>query len=506
VYDDTPPPPYDDDVAGGTVTPLRRPDHDPAAERALLAALLQNPEIIETALDQLDGDEFYTPHHELIFEAIRDTLQADGVIPDPVTVATHLKTTGDLPKVAHLLPELITLQANPLNVAAYTRTIREHAIRRRALTDLTRALQKVEAGTLDRLDLIADALVDTADNIAHHAAGITTHGDGPHYVTFTGLFNKPKTPTPWAISPILAAGRISLMYSPGKTGKSLIAMEAAAALATGRPALATDHTRPPTHVLYIDQEMTEEDWADRLRDMGYTAADEPLLAEYLHLAQLHAWPPMDTPAGGKAVHDAVKKTGATVVIIDTASKVIAGEENSNDTQQQFYRSTLIPLKREGVAVLVLDHTGKDLEKGARGGSAKTDNIDLAFELIKRGRDTLTLRCTHARFRDDILEQPVVLRRGDQPLMHHLEPLGLSAEAAGSVRPTFLMERVSRWVEANPGQSKTTIETAVKGKAEYVRLALELLVSEHYIETRPGARNATTHYSLRRFEEEVETDD
>ena len=117
-----------------------------------------------------------------------------------------------------------------------------------------------------------------------------------------------------------------------------------------------------------------------------------------------------------------EQTKARAVIIDTASKVIAGEENSNDTQQAFYRNTVVPLKRTGVAVLVLDHTGKDIERGARGGSAKTDNVDLAFELLIRGKDTLSLKNTHARFRDAALEDKVTYlkRITDPELRHHVE--------------------------------------------------------------------------------------
>ena len=248
--------------------------------------------------------------------------------------------------------------------------------------------------------------------------------DNPPGITFVNwndLFNKPRTPTEWLARPLLASGRVTLLYSPGKTGKSLIAMEIAAGLATGTPVFG-GQTRDAMNVLYIDQEMTEEDWLERLTDMGYKPGDAQFLTDHLFLAQLQAWPPMDTFAGGAMVAATAEQTKARAVIIDTASKVIAGEENSNDTQQAFYRNTVVPLKRTGVAVLVLDHTGKDIERGARGGSAKTDNVDLAFELLIRGKDTLSLKNTHARFRDAALEDKVTYlkRITDPELRHHVE--------------------------------------------------------------------------------------
>jgi hypothetical protein len=236
--------------------------------------------------------------------------------------------------------------------------------------------------------------------------------------------------------------------------------------------------------------------------MGYNTFDEHRLSEHLHLAQLQAWPPLDSTAGGTMLQGEAHRVGASVVIIDTISKLIVGEENSNDTQQALYRHTIVPLKRAGIAVLILDHTGKDTERGARGGSAKTDNIDLAFELLLRGRDMLTLRCSHARFRDDSLTHPTFLRRTSGPLAHMIEDAPTNVHGPG-LRPTHLMEKVSRYVELNPGATRTLIETSKLGKIPYVRAAIDLLVMEGYIETEHGPRNATNHTSVKPYREAEE---
>lgn len=504
-YDDEPPVDQYGDHYPDVVTPIRSATHaNLDAERAVLGALLVAPQTAEALYDAIDGDDFYEPRHQAIWDAAHTARLRDGVPPDVITITAEFRDHGQVAKLSPLLPDLATACPNPSLALKYAADVRNTARQRRVALALGVAQQRIATSSPELLELhLGDVLQDITDQATRFAA---THSrSNVNYVAFNGIFAKPRTPTQWVIAPLLAAGRITLLYAPGKTGKSLVAMESAAAIATGRPAFATDTPTGPQHVLYIDQEMTEDDWIDRLAEMGYGAADEPNLNTYLHLAQLQAWPPMDTPAGGAAVETAARQTGATTVIIDTASKVIAGEENSNDTQQAFYRHTLIPLKRAGIAVMVLDHTGKDLERGARGGSAKTDNIDLAFELLKRGRDVLTLRCSHARVRDELLDEPLQLRRTTSPLAHRIEHLGLSDEAAGSTRPTFLMDRVSRYVEANPRQSKNAIETAVKGKAEYVRLALELLVAEQYVEVTKGPRNTSTHMSIRPFREEGQTD-
>lgn len=495
-YTDSDAPPADN------VLPLRPQTlANPAAERALLGAILLEPARAADLENHVNPDDFYEPRNEQIWDAIFAVLHRDGIEPDHIMVTDHLRQTGQLARIGGTyLPELIQACPTPSQAAHYATLIRDAARLRDIDTAATRLHHLVSTASVDNIDYAIAESLQTLDTIAARTGPATRTGT-VQYVTFDGLFTRPRQPIHWVIAPLLAAGRVSLLYSPGKTGKSLIAIEAAAAIATGRTALATSHASPPQHVLYIDQEMTEDDWLDRLTDMGYSTSDERLLAEHLHLAQLQSWPAMDTAAGGQAVEAEALRVGATTVIIDTASKVIAGEENANDTQQAFYRNTLVPLKRAGIAVLVLDHTGKDLERGARGASAKTDNIDLAFELLQRGRDLLTLRCTHHRVRDELLDEPTFLRRTSAPLAHVIEDNPSGAYNGPGMRPTHLMEKVSRYVEANPGASKTSIETAVKGKVEYVRLALELLVLESYIATERGTRNTQMHTQIKPFRED-----
>lgn len=59
-----------------------------------------------------------------------------------------------------------------------------------------------------------------------------------------------------------------------------------------------------------------------------------------------------------------------MVVIDTISRAVGGEENDNDTWLNFYQYTGLRLKQAKVSVIRLDHTGKDLTEGERGGSAK----------------------------------------------------------------------------------------------------------------------------------------
>lgn len=105
-----------------------------------------------------------------------------------------------------------------------------------------------------------------------------------------------------------------------------------------------------------------------------------------------------------------------VVVIDTVSRSIRGEENENDTWLNFYRATGLALKQAGVALVRLDHTGKDETKGQRGGSAKSGDVDAVWRMSKVSETTFRLDCEAARL--PIAEKTIVIHRETSPQLHH----------------------------------------------------------------------------------------
>jgi hypothetical protein len=73
-----------------------------------------------------------------------------------------------------------------------------------------------------------------------------------------------------------------------------------------------------------------------------------------------------------------------------------------------------------------------------------------------------------------------------------------ASDSGTYRPTTLMTQLSKAITDKPGLSKTALRAAIRGKNDAKDLALELLVTEDYVEVRPGDRGARLHYSKRQF--------
>lgn len=224
----------------------------------------------------------------------------------------------------------------------------------------------------------------------------------------------------WIIEPILPARRLVALYSAPKLGKSLLMLEIAVGIARGTPVLGVtpDRTR---RVLYVDFENDPKgDIRERLQAMGERPEHLDNLV-YLSFPMLSA---LDTAAGGAELMAAIGVYQCEVVVIDTISRAVAGEENENDTWLQFYRHTGLALKARGISLIRLDHTGKDETKGQRGGSAKSGDVDSIWRMSRVTDDTFQLECEGARL--PITEKILILRREGNPLRHRVDPAGRSA--------------------------------------------------------------------------------
>lgn len=197
----------------------------------------------------------------------------------------------------------------------------------------------------------------------------------------------------WLVEPLISRRRLVALYSPPKAGKSLLLLEIAAALATGTPVLGIQNV-PKVRTLYVDFENDPvADTRERLTDMGYDwrDLDNLVVLSFPNLAKL------DTERGSQELLAAALYYGCEIVVIDTVSRAVKGEENSNDTWLDFYRHTGLKLKQHGLTLVRLDHSGKDVDKGMRGGSAKYGDVDAVWRMTVRGEDTVDLVCEANRF-------------------------------------------------------------------------------------------------------------
>jgi len=275
----------------------------------------------------------------------------------------------------------------------------------------------------DRTDAEAQRIIDKErKNHAHvgrscSQAACTTGGSAKPMAAVTPvnwdqLWADVNETVEYVLDPFLPLGRTTTVASQPKLGKSLFGLEIAAVVATGGYMWGKNVTQ--RQVSYLDQEMSQADLRERLRDMGYSSQDD---LSALHYYLQEPWPPLDTAAGGAMLLDAIQRTGAELLVIDTQSKVVEGDENDAGTMTRFFKYTLGPLKVLGVTVLLFDHLGRVASKGARGSSQKPADVDAVWTMTRRAEDKLTLTRSHNRTRhgEDVLH----LDRCLEPLRHEL---------------------------------------------------------------------------------------
>jgi hypothetical protein len=214
----------------------------------------------------------------------------------------------------------------------------------------------------------------------------------------------------WILEPLLPARRLVAMYSRPKVGKSLLMLEMAVGIARGAEVLGV--VPEQKRVLYVDFENDPRgDIRTRLQAMDVKPGDLDNLV-YLSYPALH-W--LDDPVGGLELLAVAVEYEVEVVVIDTISRAVNGEENDNDTWLKFYRATGVRLKAAGIACIRLDHTGKDEAKGMRGGSAKSGDVDAVWSMKALTENTFELECTANRL--PITEKNITLTRQIDPLRH-----------------------------------------------------------------------------------------
>jgi hypothetical protein len=216
-----------------------------------------------------------------------------------------------------------------------------------------------------------------------------------HLVNWDQFWTGDHSDEDWLAYPVIPRGRAISLFAPAKAGKSTVVLAVAAAVATGKPILGLKPVQP-VDVLYLDYEMTQADLYERLVELGYGPDDN---LQQLHYALLPSLPPLDSIEGARAVLALVDATNAELVIVDTFGRAVEGDEDSADTVRAFYRHTGLTLKARGVTYLRTDHSGKDVNKGQRGSSAKNDDVDLVWKLQRTDTNSgqgITLTRTHSR--------------------------------------------------------------------------------------------------------------
>ena len=281
-------------------------------------------------------------------------------------------------------------------------------------------------------------------------------------IDWAAFWSIEQTVEDWLIEPVIAAGRQTAIYSAAKTGKSLLALDIAAAAACGRSVLGYP-ARDPMTVMYVDLEMTEADLRERLSDLGYGPDDDLSRLVYY---QLPAWPPLDGDLGGTVLTETALRHASVLVVIDTMARAVSGAEDSADTYRDFYRHTGRALKAAGIALLRLDHMGKEAAAGQRGSSAKADDVDIVFRLVQLDAKTLKLTCTHSR--PGWVPSEIPLVRQLEPVLRH--SVSEDAVPAGTHECVLALDELGVPLDATANAALSALRRVDRGCRKTVVLA------------------------------------
>ena len=209
------------------------------------------------------------------------------------------------------------------------------------------------------------------------------------------LISKPK-PVSWLIHGMIERGSLATLFGATNTGKSFVALDWAASIATGREWQGMTTQRGS--VFYIAGE-------------GHSGIGRRLKAWELHTSQSLVNAPLfvsncpaalmdvDNAANVATAVDAlaVQHGAPSLVVIDTLARNFGpGDENSNSDVGVFINNVDTKLRlRFGATVLIIHHTGWTEKDRARGASAMRAAMDSEYRLDVSDA-TLSISCTKAK--------------------------------------------------------------------------------------------------------------
>jgi hypothetical protein len=260
-------------------------------------------------------------------------------------------------------------------------------------------------------------------------------------------------PLNWVIKGILPATGLAAIFGPSASGKSFLALDAAAAIANGAPWFG--HRTQIAPVIYIALE-GEAGYRSRVlaweREHG-----QPLHTQMSFLMQsFKINDPQDV-----ADLIAVAPQGS-VIFIDTLNRAAptADENSSRDMGEILEGAKALQAATNGLVVLI-HHTGKDASKGARGHSSFFAALDGAVS-VDRGAPGRSWSVAKAKDGEDGLSYPFRLK-------HHV----LGVDSDGDEISSCTVERDLGGVFSQPKPKGKSQQSALKAIKNAIRAATDV---------------------------------
>jgi hypothetical protein len=231
----------------------------------------------------------------------------------------------------------------------------------------------------------------------------------------------------WLVEGILESGTLSMIYGEPASGKSFLALDLAASVATGR-AWNGFNVSQGGAIIFAGE--GKSGLTRRARAWSISKSlpleNQPL---YLSSGPIDLSEKSSLELIQQEILEIAERGGVEVAVIDTFSRHFGGEENSATDMASFVR-TLDTLRQQfEMAIILVHHTGKDSTRGARGSSAMRAAVDTEMVVLKKKNSIISVQNTKQKDSDlfpemhfQLTKVPLVDELGQESLDLHGRPV------------------------------------------------------------------------------------
>jgi hypothetical protein len=348
------------------------PASSPEAEQNVLGGLLLESDGWDKVKALIQSGDFFLGNHSIIFSAIHE-LATNGCSYDVITVGDILERKGELEKIGGYQYLAILARNTPstANIHVYAAIVRRKALERR------------------RIDAVANGRWEEVNALTDAITILEAGGQALMLPTIDEILSR-DIDNNWLIQGWLEHHQTAVLFGESQSYKSLLAIDMACCIATGNPW--RDNPVKQGGVLYIVGEGAGGGITRRFT--AWQIANKIKLSGCpLFFVETPTTLPDDLSKLMVGVRETLREKEWTLnlIILDTLSKTMAGDERSS-ADFNAYQRTLDNLKQQfSCSCLIIHHTGhmnKTRERGVSEIACNTD-VRLAMEII--GEKTRRLR-------------------------------------------------------------------------------------------------------------------
>jgi DnaB-like helicase N terminal domain/AAA domain len=324
------------------------PPHSLDAERAVLGALLLDPESRPRVLDRLTPDDFYKQGHRKIFAAVL-ALAAAGAPSDLITVSEQLRRAGELEEVGGpaALGPLLEEAATLAHVDSYAAIVRDKASLRELIRLGTNVIGRAYDNGVPPAELVT-AVTRELEEIAKRAV---PKAEAPAGKVLSGpeLFALPITQPDWMIQRLFSRGHQHMIVGASQGAKTwgLFAL----GVAVSHPSVTHYLGQPVCAHGRVEIESWEQGQAEDVRRLQKLFRGHGLDAGADDLT-LVSDPPTTLSDESYFARRRCELTerGVRLYLIDSLSEAAGIELNDNTAYTAWWRARIKPLLDLGITV------------------------------------------------------------------------------------------------------------------------------------------------------------